>query len=56
VTLNPIYLGDGAYAEQGHWAGEVCVYTSNGINRTNAVYLEIEALDQLHAWAHGGQA
>ena len=52
-SREPIYLGDGAYAEQGHWGGEVCVFTSNGINRTNNVYLDMEMIDKLHAWAHG---
>ena len=49
---NPIYLGDGAYAETGHWPGQVRVYTSDGISSTNEVFLEIDMIDQLHAWAH----
>jgi hypothetical protein len=51
--LPPIYLGDGCYAEQGHWVGEVCVYASNGMTRTDQVYLDLAMIDQLHAWAHG---
>ena len=48
----PVYLGDGAYAEMGQWAGQTCVYTTDGITRTNRVYLEIDMIDRLHAWAH----
>jgi len=35
---NEIFLGDGAYVE---WTGnEFIVYTSNGIERSNQVFLE----------------
>lgn len=49
---DPIYLGDGLYAEVGHWPGEACVYASNGVIRTAAVYLDVSMIDALHAWAH----
>lgn len=43
------YLGDGAYAE---WLGYTfVVYTSNGIERTNEVYLEPEHMEALIAFA-----
>lgn len=48
----PIYLGDGAYAAMGNWVGQTCVYASNGISRTNRVYLEVDMIDKLHAWVH----
>ena len=39
------YLGDGAYVE---WTGnEFIVYTSNGIERSNQVYLEPLAMRTL---------
>lgn len=52
VGRAPIYLGDGAYVEMGSWVGQTCVYTSNGITRTNKVYLEIDMIDKLHRWVH----
>lgn len=51
-TKRRLYLGDGAYVETGDWAGQVCVYTGDGIIRTNQVYLEIDMIDKLHAWVH----
>lgn len=48
----PIYLGDGAYVEQGSWPGEACVFTSNGIARTNQIFLDVAMIDKLHAWVH----
>jgi hypothetical protein len=53
MLREPIYLGDGLYAEQGHWAGEVCVYASDGVTRTNQVYLDAEMLSRLSEWFHG---
>mgnify|MGYP001568628783 CR=1 FL=1 len=39
------YLGDGAYVE---WTGnEFIVYTSNGIERSNQVFLDSLAMKQL---------
>lgn len=46
------YLGDGAYVEGGNWAGQVCVYTSDGLSRGSQVYLEIDMVDDLHRWVH----
>lgn len=51
-TKRRIYLGDGAYAETGNWAGQTRIYTSDGINQANEVYLEIDMIDKLHRWAH----
>lgn len=48
----PIYLGDGLYAEEGSWPGEACVYASNGLTRTNQVYLDAEMLQSLYEWFH----
>ena len=43
-----MYLGDGAYVEL---EGDVVViYTSNGIERTNIVYLEPSAVQYLMEW------
>lgn len=43
------YLGDGAYVE---WTGySFVVYTSNGIERTNEVYLEADAIAKLIEFA-----
>jgi hypothetical protein len=48
----PIYLGDGLYAEVGHWEGETRVYASNGVTQSNEVFLDADMIDKLHAWAH----
>lgn len=40
-----VYLGDGAYAEWNGWS--FVVYTSNGIERTNEVYLEPSHMREL---------
>lgn len=39
------YLGDGAYVRFEY--GEVVLYTSNGIERTNRVVLDFSMLDEL---------
>lgn len=42
------YLGDGAYVE---WNGYAfVVYTTNGISRTNEIYLEPDHMQQLSAF------
>lgn len=49
--MSPRYLGDGAYVEPTDRPGYVAkVYTSNGIQETNVVWLEYEAAEQLAAW------
>lgn len=42
-----VYLGDGAYAEIQHDVQAVVLTTSDGVNDTNQIYLEIETLDAL---------
>jgi len=47
---DPIYLGDGLYAEEDH-PGRMRLYASNGITVTNEVFLDGDMLAQLNAWA-----
>lgn len=44
----PTYLGDGAYAKIDR--GQICIYTSDGIDETNHVYLELPAFEKLKWW------
>lgn len=45
IEKQEYYLGDGAYAE---WIGYTfVVYTSNGVERTNEIYLEIDHMQAL---------
>ena len=46
---NDTYVGDGAYAKFNNH--EVIVYTSNGIEQTNTISLEPEALQKLVNYA-----
>jgi len=46
--IEPAYLGDGAYVRVEN--GMVCLYTSNGIEETNKVYLELEVLRRFLEW------
>lgn len=44
----PRYLGDGLYVEDhGH---QFCLYASNGISRTNEVFLDASMLKSLNEW------
>lgn len=44
--VEPVYLGDGAYASfDGH---QFCVYADNGVTITNQVYLELPAIRALN--------
>lgn len=50
------YVGDGVYVEQGAWAGQIRLFTSDGINETNEIYLEAQEMQALincikdHGW------
>ena len=41
------YLGDGAYASRGRYAGEIILTTENGIEVLNTIYLDPVCLDNL---------
>lgn len=43
-----VYLGDGAYVRVE--AGMVCLYTTNGIRRTNEIFLEPAVLQNFEEW------
>jgi hypothetical protein len=44
--METTYLGDGAYVE---WTGySFCIYTTNGMERTNEVFLEPAHLENLY--------
>lgn len=45
------YLGDGAYVEWNGWS--YVIYTSNGIERTNEVYLEPQHIRALNEFIGG---
>jgi len=42
-----IYLGDGAYAAQGRFAGEIVLTTEDGYRATNTIYLDAHTLKAL---------
>ena len=46
--MNKIYLGDGVYAEADDDLLSITLTTENGIEVTNAIYLEAEVLDSLN--------
>ena len=41
------YLGDGAYIRRGAYSGEVIIFASDGISRTNTVFLSPGMMDTL---------
>ena len=41
------YLGDGAYVRSGDYPGETLIFASNGISRTNTVFLSPGMMDTL---------
>lgn len=43
------YLGDGAYVKLTEF-GDVVLYTTDGINQTNVVYLEPQCLEVFKLW------
>jgi hypothetical protein len=43
------YIGDGVYVEQGAWAGQIRLFTSDGINETNEIFLEPSEMNALVA-------
>lgn len=47
--MQQTYLGDGLYAEY-NGRDDICIYASNGIDRTNSVYLDIQMLKKLTEW------
>lgn len=48
VKKEPIYLGDGLYAEdQGY---QIRLYASNGLTTTNEVFLDQSMLQKLNNW------
>lgn len=50
----PTYLGDGLYAEEGHWPGQIRLYASNGVTVSNEVFLEDNMLEVLTDWFYNG--
>lgn len=38
--MNATYLGDAAYVTAGKWAGEWELFTTNGIRKTNFIFLD----------------
>lgn len=44
------YLGDGVYVMQ-DWGGQIKLYTSNGVEVTNEIYLEREVFESLLRFA-----
>ena len=44
------YLGDGAYIRRGAYLGEVIIFASDGISRTNTVHLDPQMIENLEAW------
>lgn len=39
-----VYIGDGIYAEQGHFQGQVRLFTSDGVEEKNEIFLEAQEL------------
>lgn len=44
------YLGDGAYVDDGSFAGEIVLTTEDGIRATNRIVLGPRELDALITW------
>jgi len=40
LTPNTIYLGDGAYIQKGRYPSEFIIFTSDGIEDSNHIYLD----------------
>ena len=45
--MEPVYLGDGVYLEPGRFEGELKLYTSNGIQETNVIWMDIHVARSL---------
>jgi len=48
---NKCYLGDGVYAKEGRWKGQVVVYASDGLVDSNHVFLEANEIERLISFA-----
>lgn len=49
ITQQPEYLGDGAYVRLND-DGQVVLFTSDGMQLTNAIHLEPEVLASFKEW------
>lgn len=47
--MKQVYLGDGAYAEYDDYM-DLVIYTSNGITKTNTIYLDKYSVSTLLAF------
>ena len=43
----PVYLGDGAYAREGHCEGDVELYCTDGIHEYSIIYLDSHVIASL---------
>lgn len=48
--MNEEYLGDGLYASYDGW--QIELYASDGIRKTNSVYLEPSVLTKFQVWVN----
>jgi hypothetical protein len=46
-----VYLGDGCYARQGRFAGEIILTTEDGISVQNEIFMEPEVLKALNEFS-----
>ena len=44
------YIGDGVYIRTGTYLGEVVIFTSDGIHRTNDIRLDSRMMETLAKW------
>jgi hypothetical protein len=51
TEFNGTYLGDAVYADFNEQAEQVELYTSDGLSKTNVVWLEGPVLHNFVAWA-----
>ena len=49
------YIGDGAYIRRGTYLGEVIIFASDGISRTNTVHLDPQMIGKFRSMVESKQ-
>ena len=47
LKIEQAYLGDGVYVREGNYPGEIILYTSDGIDETNHIFIDESMADTL---------
>lgn len=50
---NEVYLGDSVYVNRSSETGLIVLYTHNGVERTNVIWLEPSVVEALLKWLKG---